>query len=157
MIISKKMVLTGRPIWKEFLTLIFGENVWWKKTIFGIEFFDVNEPEKIELKPRVHHFRSSDIKLITKELQIHWSSIVENNICIPIHQILIGDKDEIVLIRNTTFLSDKIANFTSHDTHSFPTVSQLSTYKGIVDEDVTDFILDMPNDVLPNNSHSQTI
>ena len=82
---------------------------------------------------------------------------MENNICIPIHQILIGDEDEIVLIRNTTFLSDKIENFTSHDTYSFPTVSQPSTYKEIVDEDVTDFILDMPNDVLPNNSHSQTI
>ena len=54
---------------------------------------------------------------------------MENNICIPIHQILIGNEDEIVLIRNTTFLSDKIENFTSHDTHSFPTVSQPFTYK----------------------------
>ena len=36
--------------------LIFGKNVWWKKTEFGIEDFDVdNDPEKIELKPRVHH------------------------------------------------------------------------------------------------------
>ena len=38
--------------------LIFGENIWWKKTEFGIGFFDVdNEPEKIELKPKVDHFR----------------------------------------------------------------------------------------------------
>ena len=65
-----------------------------KKTVFGIEFFYLDEPASIELKPRIHHFRSPNIKLITDELENHWSSIVENNICIPIHQILIGYEDE---------------------------------------------------------------
>ena len=126
------------------------KNIWWKKTVFGIEFFDVDKPGKIELKPR-----SSNIKLITNEVENYWSSIVENNICIPIHQILICDEDEKVLIKNTTFLSGKIENFTSLDTLSFPTVCQPSAYEEIVDEDVTDFILD--NDALLNSTHSQNI
>ena len=113
------------------------QNIWWKKAV--LEYFDVDEPGNIELKPRVRHFRSSNIKLITNELENHWSSIVENNICMPIHQILICDEDENVLIRNTTFLSDKIENFTSLDTLSFPAVCQPSTYEEIVDDDVTDF------------------
>ena len=73
--------------------LIFSKNVWWKKTEFGIEFFDVDsEPEKIELKPRVHHFRSSNMKSVVNELEKHWLHIVDHNICIPSHQIMIGNE-----------------------------------------------------------------
>ena len=49
--------------------LIF-ENRWWKKTDFGIEFFDfVNQPKDRDQHPNVHHFRSSDISSITHELE----------------------------------------------------------------------------------------
>ena len=75
----------------------------------NLAYFDVeNEPEKIELKPKVHHFRSSNINLVATELEKHWISIVENNICIPTHEIMIVNESEKVLYRTTKFLSDKI-------------------------------------------------
>ena len=122
--------------------LIFGENIWWKKTEFGIEFFDLDEPETIDQKPRVHHFRSSTIKSISNELEKHWISIIDKNICIPTHEILLGDVDEKVIYKKTTFLSDKIGNFTSPDAVSLQTVHQLSTNEELDEEDVTDFVLD---------------
>ena len=122
--------------------LIFGENIWWKKTLFGIEFFDVDEPETIDQKPRVHHFRSSTIKSVANELEKHWSDIVDNNICIPTHEILLGDEDEKVVYKKTTFLSDKIGNFTQPDAVSLQTVHQLSINEELDEEDVTDFALD---------------
>ena len=93
--------------------LIFGGNIWWKKTEFGIELFD-NEPEKIELKPKIHHFRSSNINLVATELKKLWLPIVENNICIPTHEIMIVNESEKVLYRTTKCLSDniEIENFT---------------------------------------------
>ena len=88
--------------------LIFGENIWWKKTEFGIEFFDLdNEPEKIDLKPNVHHLRSSNIISVATELEKHWLSIVENNICFPTHEIMIVNECDKVLYR-TTKLKSKI-------------------------------------------------
>ena len=67
--------------------LIFDKNIWWQETDFGIEFFDfINHP---------------------------WLSILDNNICIPTHEILEGNEDEKVSYRKTTFLSDKILNYTS--------------------------------------------
>ena len=44
---------------------------------------NVDEPEEIELKPRVHYFRSSNIKSVANELEKNW---VDNNICIPMHE-----------------------------------------------------------------------
>ena len=88
--------------------LIF-ENKWWKKSDFGIEYFDfVNEPENRDQHPKVHHFRSSNINVITSELVEHWHFIVENNICIPTHEILQGDGEEMVRYTSTPFLADKI-------------------------------------------------
>ena len=75
--------------------LILGKNIWWKMTEFGIEFFDVdNAPKKIELKPKVHHFRSSNMKTAANELEKNRSSIVDQNICILIHKIMIGNEQE---------------------------------------------------------------
>ena len=52
--------------------LVFGENVWWQKTEFGIEFFDFeNCPIDINKNPRVHHFRSSNVSSVTKDLENH--------------------------------------------------------------------------------------
>ena len=80
-----------------------------KKTEFGIQFFDVdNLPLNSDLIPKVHHFRSANISTVTKELEKHWDSILQNNICIPTHEILIGNEDEIVQYRKTTFLRDRI-------------------------------------------------
>ena len=88
--------------------LIFGGK-WWKKSDFGIGFFDfVNEPENRDQHHKVHHFRSSNINAITSELVGHWNFIVENNICIYTHEILQGDGDEMVRYISTPYLADKI-------------------------------------------------
>ena len=47
------------------------------------------------------------MKSVANELEKHWLFIVDNNICIPIHQIMIGNEDEKVVYTNTRFLSDK--------------------------------------------------
>ena len=95
--------------------LIF-ENKWWEKTEFGIEFFDfTNEPENRELYPNLHHFRSSNISAITSQLEKQWKFIIENNIGIPTHEILLGNEDEIVRYVSTSFLSDNFfCNTTSY-------------------------------------------
>ena len=70
--------------------LIF-ENKWWKKTNFGIEFFDfVDGPKNRDQHPKVHHFRSSSISSIADELEEHWNCIVKKQICIPTHESLCG-------------------------------------------------------------------
>ena len=135
--------------------LIFGENIWWEKTEFGIQFFDVDQPEEIELKPRVHHFRSSNIKSIADELEKNWLSIVNNNICIPTHEILLGNENENVVYRKTTFLSDKIENCPSPDTLSLKVENQLCTNEDFAGEDVTDFILE--NVAKPDNANFENI
>ena len=90
--------------------LLLGEGVWWQKNEFGIEFFDChNQAEKSEpLNPKVHHFRSSNISTVTKDLEVSWNSILETNVKIPIHKILEGSEDETVRCRPTSYLNDKI-------------------------------------------------
>ena len=135
--------------------LIYGENIWWEKTKFGIQFFDVDDPEEIELKPRVHHFRSSNIKSVSNELEKNWSSIVDNNICIPMHEIMIGNEDDKVVYIKKTFLSDKIENSASPDTLSLKIVNQLNTNEEFVEEDVTDFVLE--NVAMPDSANFEHI
>ena len=91
--------------------LIFGKDEYWEMTEFGIRFFDFEEKE-IAFKPKVHHFRSTDIQSIKRYLNELWVTIVRDNICIPIHQIRIGDEDESVSIRTTPFLREKIKSKT---------------------------------------------
>ena len=89
--------------------LIFGEGTWWRKTDFGIEFLDNdNVPENLYLHPKIHHFRSSNISAISRELDDYWSLIVKNKICIPTHVIFEGSDDEVVRCLPTQFLADKI-------------------------------------------------
>ena len=115
------------------------------KTDFGIEFFDfINQPCEIEKNPTVHHFRSSNIKSVLNELEKHWLSILDNNICIPTHEMLEGNEDEKVSYRKTTFLSDKILNNTSPATQILRK-SKIVT-EDFVEEDLTDFVLEtVPN------------
>ena len=102
--------------------LIFGD-VWWKKTDFGIEFFDYNnEPNHVDMVPKMHHFRSSNVKSIAKELEEKWKFIVNNQIHIPLHVILKGDGDEKVTYWPTNFLGDKII---ASDTPYLQNVSKL--------------------------------
>ena len=135
--------------------LIFGENVWWKKTDFGIEFFDVdNIPEKLDLNPKVHHFRSANISTVTKELDEHWTSILEKNICVPTHEILIGNEDEMVQYRKTTFLSDRV-----EINNSLPTYSKSSivtapvNYIEELEEDLTDFTIREVDNITCSTGH----
>ena len=40
--------------------LVFGENVWWEKNEFGVDFsYYSGLPQNSDLHPKVHHFRSS--------------------------------------------------------------------------------------------------
>ena len=78
------------------------------------------------------------------ELQKHWLSILDNNICIPTHEILEGNEDEKVSYRKTIILSDKILNNTSPATQILRK-SQIVT-EDFVEEDLTDFVLEtVPN------------
>ena len=89
--------------------LVFGQ-VWWRKTEFGIEFFDYDEPPipiHLNQHPKVHHFRSTNILRVANDLSQHWSDIKNRKICIPIHMISSGNDDDIDFIQ-TNFLSDKI-------------------------------------------------
>ena len=134
--------------------LFFGENVWWKKTEFGIEFFDVvNIPEKLDLNPKVHHFRSANINTVTKELEEHWTSILENNICIPTHEILIGNEDEIVQYRKTTFLSNRVEFDNSlPNSKSSITTTPVNIIEEELEEDLTDFtIRELDNNTITTN------
>ena len=74
------------------------------------------------------------------ELEKHWMSILDTNICIPTHEILEGNEDEKVSYRKTTFLSDKILNNTSPTTQILRK-SQIVT-ENFVEEDLTDFVLE---------------
>ena len=90
--------------------LSFGENIWWEKNDFGVEFFDVpdNQPKCVVYHPKIHHFRSSHISTVTRMLEDHWSTILKNNTPIPTHKVLIGDLNDIPQIMETTFLSGKV-------------------------------------------------
>ena len=61
--------------------LIFGQNIWWEKNEFGFEFFDFDKiPQNIDLHPKVHHFRPSNIPSIINELEEHWNSVLKKNL-----------------------------------------------------------------------------
>ena len=131
---------TNSADWQTHLQRI---SVRWKKTESGKEFFDVDsEPEKIELKPRVHHFRSSNMKSVANELEKHWLHIVDHNICNPIHQIS-GNEHEKVVYTKTKFLSDQIEieNPSSDDMLCLHADNQVGAKEELLECDVTWHIL----------------
>ena len=67
-------------------------------------------PENLDLHPKIHHFRSSNISAISRELDDYWSLIVANKISIPTHVIFEGSDDEVVRCVPTQFLADKITS-----------------------------------------------
>ena len=119
------------------------ENIWWQKTESGIELVDCDKPLRIEQNPKVHHFRSASIDNILGDLEQHWSNITRNNICIPTHEILVGNENEPVQYRKTQFLSDKILSKMLNSVQS----SQCHLFvddrdkKEESEKDLTDFIL----------------
>ena len=87
--------------------LIFGVNVLWEKNEFGFEFFDFDKiPQNSDLHPKVYHFGYSNIPSIINELEEHWNSVLKNKICIPAHEIFIGNEDEIAQCIPTTYIGD---------------------------------------------------
>ena len=73
--------------------------VYWRKTAIGIEFFDCYIPidcKEIDenKKPKVHHFRSASIGDVEQYSRQQWSTILENNTCIPAYVIHEGDLEE---------------------------------------------------------------
>ena len=93
--------------------LIFEKNGG-KKMISGLSFFSfVDGPKNRDQHPKVPHFRSSSISSIADELEEHWNCIVKKQICIPTHEILCCNEDEMVQYRPTSFLMHKIISDTS--------------------------------------------
>lgn len=75
--------------WEAHLKLIAdflepGEGVWWQSVDGGIEFFD--GPNQVcfrEEGPRLHHFRSSNIKKEQEYLDASWTNCLESKVKIP--------------------------------------------------------------------------
>ena len=57
--------------------LLCGEGAWWRNTVSGIEFIDVNTPDEdprgAETVPLLHHFRSHTLKSESTYLQDEWN------------------------------------------------------------------------------------
>ena len=118
--------------------LIFGENVWWEKNEFVFEFFDFDKiPRNSDPHPKVHNFRSSNIPSIKNELEEHWNSVLKNKICIPAHEVFIGNEGEIAQCTPTTYIGDNLFD----DSSSGPFVCSSSTTEDDKEEedDITDF------------------
>ena len=64
-------------------------------------------PKTWKKNPKVHHFRSANISRVLNDLKTHWSSIVENNIKIPVDVILTGGEDDPVEYNKSDSLSLK--------------------------------------------------
>ena len=79
------------------------------KNEFGFEIFDFDKiPRNSDLHPKVHHFRSSSIPSIINELEEHWNSVLKHKVCIPAHEIFIGNEDEISQRIPTTYIGDNL-------------------------------------------------
>ena len=85
--------------------------MWWEKNDFGIEFFDVkSDPQEKNKLPKLHHFRSSNIETITKELSAHWDDIILKKTPIPSHVIFTGNENEPVQSVSTTYIPNAFLN-----------------------------------------------
>ena len=71
--------------------LIFGEDVWWKKTEFGVEFIDKDGDFPCQ-KPLVRHFRSTTIADVEVQLEKNWAEVLAKNIPIPANSIIEEDE-----------------------------------------------------------------
>ena len=66
-----------------------GEGVWWRQILSGVEFFDgPDEPNMRPQGPKLHHFRSSDLKKEEQHLHQCWErSLNDDTVVIP-HRII---------------------------------------------------------------------
>ena len=86
-------------------SLLVCEGIWWKKSEFGVEFCDKSTHNKYPTKPEVHHYRSTNLCKIEKDLEDNWLNIIENKLSIPTHQIIEESEDNSkVIVKYTQFL-----------------------------------------------------
>ena len=109
--------------------LVFGEGVWWKKTEFGIEFYDSESPDQSEYQPKLHHFRSHSIGNVIDDLSGHWKTILHRQITIPAARVWIGGDDEPARFRSTAFSmeqsSSSLHRYHQHQDHPWHRLHQL--------------------------------
>ena len=102
--------------------LLCGEGAWWRHTVSGIEFFDINTPDEdprgAETLPPLHHFRSHTLKSESTYLQDEWKKCLSSaaGVKIPHQAIRVfderGNLDHII---NTGFLHDDDDDDDSHN------------------------------------------
>ena len=93
--------------------LLCCEGAWWRHTISGIEFFDVNTPDEdprgAETLSPLHHFRSHTLKSESTYLQDEWKKCLSSAAAVKIpHQAIrvFDERGNLDHIINTGFLQD---------------------------------------------------
>lgn len=115
----KKYCLDWQAHLQRIADFLIEEEAWWKKTEFGVEFFDTEHPETFPLKPRVSHFRSTSIELIEKSLRDSWKEILEKGKIIPTHILFLQNQHQSTsAIMNTEFLSPYCHSDTAEDVNT---------------------------------------
>ena len=73
--------------------LLAGEDFWWKKTEFGIEFNDHSLLTVAPSIPQLRHFRSTNIKTNEHQLKKDWEKIITTDTIIPASIIIFENGD----------------------------------------------------------------
>ena len=84
-----------------------GEGVWWHQILSGVEFFDgPDEPNMRPQGPKLHHFRSSDLKKEEQHLHQCWERCLNDDTVVIPHRIirLYDQKGDCTRTIHTNFL-----------------------------------------------------
>ena len=84
-----------------------GEGVWWRQILSGVEFLDgPDEPNTRPEGPKLHHFRSSDLRKEEAHLQQCWERCLNDDTVVIPHRIirLYDQKGDCTRIIHTNFL-----------------------------------------------------
>ena len=105
--------------------LLCGEGAWWRHTVSGIEFFDVNTPDEdprgAETLPPLHHFHSHTLKSESTYLQDEWKKCLSSAAAVKIpHQAIrvFDERGNLDHIINTGFLQDDDDDDDDDDSHN---------------------------------------
>ena len=105
--------------------LLCREGAWWRHTVSGIEFFDVNTPDEdprgAETLPPLHHFRSHTLKSESTYLQDEWKKCLSSAAAVKIpHQAIrvFDERGNLDHIINTGFLQDDDDDDDDDDSHN---------------------------------------
>ena len=105
--------------------LLCGEGAWWRHTVSGIEFFDVNTPDEDprgpETLPPLHHFHSHTLKSESTYLQDEWKKCLSSAAAVKIpHQAIrvFDERGNLDHIINTGFLQDNDDDDDDDDSHN---------------------------------------